>query len=282
MGTEFRSVALTTGETVLVHDQLTEIIRATFPGKSKGTRTAFADRLSVAIHAGGFVLVPLARSNLRASCDIDLYSLALSWKAESERRRKEALDVLFPGDGAQAIDLRQLLGDVRGGLCSIGELREIIDNAVERLNTAAAALGATPPNTTPAPAVARSMPRYERQHVVADWCRRAFGEEQSSSPVQRALRLLEEAIETYQAAGGVVSLARTLVEFVFGRPAGTLNTEIGQVGLTLLALASAARTNADLEETIEIERVLSKPVAHYSARNDAKNAAGFITTGDKP
>ncbi len=122
------------------------------------------------------------------------------------------------------------------------------------------------------------MSRDDRQTVVGKWCAAAFGADHASSLPQRGVRLLEEAIELYQAAGGTPAMAHRLVDFIFDRPAGTVPQEMGGVAVTLLALANAAGQSADAEEVREIARVLAKPVSHFTARNDAKNAAGFDTS----
>lgn len=119
--------------------------------------------------------------------------------------------------------------------------------------------------------------RDERQAVVADWCARAFGIEHATRLPQRGVRLLEEAVEAYQAAGGDKTMAHLLVDYVFERPLGDLGQELGGVAVTLLALAAAAGMSADLEEVREIERVLAKPLDEFAKRNQAKNAAGFNT-----
>ncbi len=121
--------------------------------------------------------------------------------------------------------------------------------------------------------------RSVRQAQVYAWCRLAFGEEHANSLHQRGLRLLEEAIEAYQAAGGAADMAHRLVDHVFSNPVGALNQELGGVGVTLLALAAAASLSADEEEDREVDRVLSKPLEHFRKRNEAKNAAGFNVVG---
>lgn len=121
--------------------------------------------------------------------------------------------------------------------------------------------------------------RDERQTEAAVWCALAFGGGHASSVPQRGVRLLEEAIEAYQAAGGTEEMAQRLVSFVFSRPSGEISQEIGGVGVCLLALANAAGLSADYEEALEIARVLAKPASYFTARNEAKNAAGFDYTG---
>lgn len=120
------------------------------------------------------------------------------------------------------------------------------------------------------------MTRFMRQSTVAQWCRAAFGEEQASSIEQRGLRLAEEAIEAAQAAGCDPATLHKLIDHIFAQPVGELGQELGGVGVCLLALADAGGFDADHEERREVDRVLSKPLAHFAARNAAKNAAGFI------
>jgi hypothetical protein len=125
-----------------------------------------------------------------------------------------------------------------------------------------------------------ALSRQERQRIVVDWGRRAFGDAQMASPQQRAVRLLEEAIEAYQACGAPRAMAHRLVDFVFDRPPGEVGQELGGVAVTLLALAHASGLDADGQEVTEIARCLSKDPDHYAKRNAAKNAAGFDAIGE--
>jgi len=117
--------------------------------------------------------------------------------------------------------------------------------------------------------------RDRRQTMVAEWARECFGESEANDLAQRGLRLLEEATEAFQAAGGTREMAHQLVDYVFGRPDGELAQELGGVSVTLLALAEAAGLSTENCEVAEINRVLSKPREYYAARNAAKNAAGL-------
>ena len=117
--------------------------------------------------------------------------------------------------------------------------------------------------------------RDDRQHMIADWAKAAFGHDQVTSIPQRGLRLLEEAIEAFQACGGDEAMAHKLVAFVFARPPGTVGQELGGVAVTVLLLAAAAGLSADEEESREVRRVLSKPLREFTERNASKNAAGF-------
>lgn len=132
------------------------------------------------------------------------------------------------------------------------------------------------------------QPRDERQKEVAAWCAAAFGAEHQSSVPQRGLRMLEEAIEAYQSATMGIpaeemrAKAHALIDYVMERVAGNLAQECGGLGVTLLALCEAAGISADAEELREIERVKSKPLEHFSRRNQAKNEAGFNLEVRKP
>jgi NTP pyrophosphatase (non-canonical NTP hydrolase) len=117
--------------------------------------------------------------------------------------------------------------------------------------------------------------RHARQLAVRCWAAACFGETETTSVEQRGIRLLEEAIEAYQAAGASEAMAHELVRYVFQRPKGELAQELGGVAVTTLLLAEAAGVDADDAECKEIARVLSKSPQEFAARNAAKNAAGF-------
>lgn len=118
--------------------------------------------------------------------------------------------------------------------------------------------------------------RLERQKGVSGWALDAFGEAEAMSVSHRGLRFFEEAGEGAQAAGVTVEMAHKMVDYVWGRPVGDLGQELGGIGVTVLALAQAAGYDADAEEVREIERVLSKPIDHFTKRNQVKKDAGFM------
>ena len=123
-----------------------------------------------------------------------------------------------------------------------------------------------------------SFSRDTRQALVADWIAKAFGADHATSLPQRGLRMLEEAIEAYQSAGGTSEMAHKLVDYIFSRPIGELGQEIGGIMITVYGLANAAGLSVEAEEEREYRRVLSKPLEHHAARNQAKNDAGFNLT----
>lgn len=118
--------------------------------------------------------------------------------------------------------------------------------------------------------------RNARQSQIFSWTQEAFGKDQATHLTQRALRLLEESIEAFQSVGGTADMAHKLVDYVHGRPPGSLHQELGGVGVCVLALAAAAGLSADEEEQREVDRVLAKGTEYFAARNAAKNAAGFL------
>ena len=132
--------------------------------------------------------------------------------------------------------------------------------------------------------IERDLPRDQRQTMIASWVELAFGRAEATSVPQRGLRLLEEAIEAFQACGGEEAIAHRLVAHVFARPPGEIGQELGGVAVTTLALAAAAGLSADEEEAREIHRVLSKPIREFTERNARKNAAGFkiVASGGTP
>ena len=71
--------------------------------------------------------------------------------------------------------------------------------------------------------------RVERQAKVASWCAAAFGRDSLMDRHKRALRLLEEALELFQAEGGNSGQAEALVAQVFSRPAGEPSLEAGEI-----------------------------------------------------
>lgn len=120
-----------------------------------------------------------------------------------------------------------------------------------------------------------ALSRSERQELVTDWCRRAFGVESQKDRSKRVLRFLEEALELFQAEGGGYDRAEALLQRVYSRPPGEAPQEVGGVCVTLLSYCSAAGLSLEECEAEEIARVLAKPVEHAQRRYDEKTRAGF-------
>lgn len=130
--------------------------------------------------------------------------------------------------------------------------------------------------------IKRETTREDRQKNIAEWCAAAFGSEQAESLPQRGIRLLEEAAEVAQATTVDLVMAHKMIDYVWSRPSGLLYQELGGVGVTILALANAAGLDADDCEAREVQRVLSKPIEHFTQRNQAKNDAGFLAKHPAP
>jgi hypothetical protein len=124
------------------------------------------------------------------------------------------------------------------------------------------------------------VPRFEahpeRQSVATEWAIAAFTYKEATDLKQRALRLLEEAYEGYQACDGDPVMARKLLDEIDRRPVGTIFQELGGIGVTAMVLAQAAGVDFDNAVATELERVLSKPIEHFTKRNAKKNAKGFL------
>lgn len=115
--------------------------------------------------------------------------------------------------------------------------------------------------------------RLSRQGLVLDWVNRAFGKSLGGNIKERARRLAEEAIEFAQASGVSEIEVRAIARHVFEKPAGDPKQELGGVMVTALAAAEANGINLDCAEVDEINRVLSKPLDFFAARQAAKHAA---------
>lgn len=82
---------------------------------------------------------------------------------------------------------------------------------------------------------------HQQQALVGEWVTRAFGTTCAANLRERVARVLEEAMELAQAEGLSLPEALTLATYVFGRPLGEPDQEVGGVMVTLLAYA-AVRT----------------------------------------
>jgi len=117
--------------------------------------------------------------------------------------------------------------------------------------------------------------RTDRQTAILRWANTTFGAETADVTGERIRRFLEEAIELSQAVGLEQDDVENMVEYVFARPAGAVAREIGQVGVSLLALAEHLNINAEHEERTEFERIASLPADHWQARQNAKADKGM-------
>lgn len=75
---------------------------------------------------------------------------------------------------------------------------------------------------------------------VVDWMMETFSQEVCRNTTERNHRFLEESLELVQAMGCTVNEAHMLVDYVFGRPVGEPEQEVGGAMVTLAALCAAA------------------------------------------
>lgn len=92
------------------------------------------------------------------------------------------------------------------------------------------------------------------QDRVAEWIAECLPPEAGSDSAERAHRLLEEAIELAQACGTSKEDAMQLINYVFDRPVGEQEQEVGGVMVTLAALCSAIGVPMDSAAEKELER----------------------------
>jgi hypothetical protein len=84
-----------------------------------------------------------------------------------------------------------------------------------------------------------AKPIEDYQSGVGNWMLHCFNEQVAADKVERNHRFLEEALELMQAGGGTAADAHALVEYVFNRPTGDVEQEVGGTMVCLAALCTA-------------------------------------------
>lgn len=92
------------------------------------------------------------------------------------------------------------------------------------------------------------------QKRVESWLRACFPIVVWSNRAERTHRFLEEALELAQANGCSREDALALIDYVYARPIGTPDLEVGGVMVTLAALCSASEINMDEAGNGELKR----------------------------
>lgn len=92
------------------------------------------------------------------------------------------------------------------------------------------------------------------QSRVEQWLEACFPVSVRSDRGERTHRFLEEALELAQANGCSRADALALVDYVFGRPSGRPEQEVGGVMVTLASLCSASDINMDEAGDQELDR----------------------------
>lgn len=83
------------------------------------------------------------------------------------------------------------------------------------------------------------------QERVAAWITACFPASAHENVSERSHRFLEEAVELAQASGCTKEDAQLIVDYVFDRPAGAQEQEVGGVLVTLAALCNALKLTMD-------------------------------------
>jgi hypothetical protein len=91
------------------------------------------------------------------------------------------------------------------------------------------------------------------------WVRTRIGDAHMH-PRERAMRLLEEAIELAQAEGISFEQVRAQAGYVFNRPVGNPEQEAGGVAVCLLAWCAARGFRLQDTALIELARIEAKPL----------------------
>jgi len=118
-------------------------------------------------------------------------------------------------------------------------------------------------------APANQHQRRSFQQRVNPWMTACFGVEIATNTAERNHRFLEEALELVQACGCTTLEAHQLVEYVFGRPLGEKNQEVGGVMVTLAALCLAQELDMHSAGETELARIWTK-VDQIRAKQAAK------------
>ncbi len=104
---------------------------------------------------------------------------------------------------------------------------------------------------------------------VRNWLTECFGDVIARNKLERNQRFLEEALELVQACGGTQDECHQLVDYVFGRPEGEKEQEVGGVLVTLAALCLAHDMDMEKCGATEATRIWTK-VEQIRAKHFAK------------
>ncbi len=92
------------------------------------------------------------------------------------------------------------------------------------------------------------------QDRVAAWVAECFPASVRTDVLGRSHRFLEESLELVQASGCTKEDAQLMVDYVFDRPTGAQEQEVGGVMVTLAALCNALKLSMDDAADAELSR----------------------------
>ena len=96
------------------------------------------------------------------------------------------------------------------------------------------------------------------QNRVEDWFRRCFPPNVCNNEKERSHRFIEEALELVQSRNLPKEDVLMLVDYVYSRPMGEEQQEVGGVLITLAALCCVSKINLESCGETELNRVWQK------------------------
>jgi NTP pyrophosphatase (non-canonical NTP hydrolase) len=121
---------------------------------------------------------------------------------------------------------------------------------------------------------AGSMADFQRG--VGRWMTEVFGSDNLADPRVRTMRFLEEAVELAQSIGVTQSDVDRVTNYVFARPIGEPEQEVGGVMVTLAALCQNASIDLEVAAKVEFARIDTDEMRQkIFDKQTIKNAAGL-------
>lgn len=118
------------------------------------------------------------------------------------------------------------------------------------------------------------------QQRVAPWMDACFGPEISGDKLERGDRFLEEALELLQSGDYPRERVAALTDYVFDRPQGEINQEVGGVMVTLAAYCLAFGLDMHAAGETELARIWTK-VEKIRAKQAAKPTGSALPVASK-
>lgn len=113
------------------------------------------------------------------------------------------------------------------------------------------------------------------QRLAIDWGIRCFGIKHVTDTRVRGLRCAEEAIELAQVCEVPAEQLHKLIDYVYARPKGIMQQELGGVALTLMVCCGNSGNNIEDVAFNELRRILDKDPEAFAKRNVDKIKEGF-------
>lgn len=116
-----------------------------------------------------------------------------------------------------------------------------------------------------------------KQERIAKWVFSTFGGDVLSNTRERALRLVEEAVELAQALHVSTGDLHRLIDYVYSRPAGEPAQEVAGTMVTLYAVAASLGVDADAAFEVEALRIHTPEIIAKCQRRQGEKRAALIT-----